>query len=68
MCPSDNVENEFKADGLGAEVGVEDVDGEDLDGGKRGMKRECPVPKPGGIVGEILGFKSSAGEGKNKPP
>ena len=20
-------------------------------------KRECPVPKPGGVVGELLGFK-----------
>ncbi|KUJ16205.1 uncharacterized protein LY89DRAFT_545105, partial [Mollisia scopiformis] len=25
----------------------------------RKSKRECPVPKPGGIVGKILGFKSS---------
>jgi len=32
------------------------------------LKRECPVPKPGGIVGEILGFKSSTGEKGNKPP
>lgn len=23
----------------------------------RGAKRECPVPKPGGKVGELLGFK-----------
>lgn len=22
-------------------------------------KRECPVPKPGGKVGELLGFKQS---------
>lgn len=21
-------------------------------------KRECPVPKPGGIVGQIMGFKN----------
>ncbi|KAM3080655.1 hypothetical protein ACMFMG_005590 [Clarireedia jacksonii] len=36
------------------------------------QKRECPVPKPGGIVGEILGFKASSsgdGDGKgSKPP
>jgi cytochrome c oxidase assembly factor 2 len=25
---------------------------------RRRRKRECPVPKPGGLVGEILGFKS----------
>lgn len=23
------------------------------------MKRECPVPKPGGTVGELLGFKKT---------
>lgn len=23
-------------------------------------RRECPVPKPGGVVGELLGFKKSA--------
>lgn len=22
------------------------------------IRRECPVPKPGGVIGEILGFKS----------
>lgn len=26
------------------------------------MKRECPIPKPPGLVGEILGFKRSAPE------
>lgn len=33
-------------------------------------KRECPVPKPGGLVGEILGFQpsSSDGDGKGRPP
>ena len=29
--------------------------------GPRRATRECPVPKPGGIVGELLGFKSSGG-------
>src|SRR4051794_8623510 len=28
--------------------------------GTRLQKRECPVPKPGGIVGEILGFKAGS--------
>ena len=32
-------------------------------------KRECPVPKPGGLVGELLGFKPNDGDGKgSKPP
>ena len=32
-------------------------------------KRECPVPKPGGLMGEILGFKPSSSDGKGaKPP
>lgn len=25
-------------------------------------KRECPVPKPGGIVGELLGFRKPSSE------
>jgi cytochrome c oxidase assembly factor 2 len=33
---------------------------------KRG---ECPIPKPGGIVGEILGFRESSSSSKGgKPP
>lgn len=32
---------------------------------KRG-KRECPVPKPGGIVGELLGFQKSSSEATKK--
>jgi len=33
------------------------------------LQRECPVPKPGGLVGEILGFKPSSSDGKgSKPP
>jgi cytochrome c oxidase assembly factor 2 len=34
-------------------------------------KRECPVPKPGGLVGELLGFQPSRGDGiekGSKPP
>jgi cytochrome c oxidase assembly factor 2 len=36
----------------------------------RKAKRECPAPKPGGVVGEMLGFKKSSndGEGASKPP
>jgi len=29
---------------------------------ERSLKRECPIPKPGGKVGEILGFKPTAKE------
>jgi len=28
----------------------------------------CPIPKPGGIVGEILGFKNSSSGGKGEKP
>ena len=36
-------------------------------------RRECPVPKPGGLVGELFGFNNkpsrSDGDGKaTKPP
>ena len=24
--------------------------------------RECPIPRPAGLVGEILGFKNTAGK------
>ncbi|KAI9649555.1 hypothetical protein NHQ30_002135 [Ciborinia camelliae] len=44
----------------------EDV--EEIEGGRKPAKRECPVPKPGGIVGGILGFKSSVDEKGSKPP
>lgn len=34
---------------------------------KRRSRRECPVPKPGGVVGELLGFKNgNEGEGRSK--
>jgi len=36
--------------------------------GARRPKRECPIPKPGGLVGEILGFKESRGDGKRERP
>lgn len=25
------------------------------------MRRECPVPKPGGLVGQVLGFEKKEG-------
>ncbi len=47
------------------ECSSDDVEDIDL---RRG-KRECPVPKPGGLVGEILGFGGSSMDGKgSKPP
>lgn len=45
----------------------ESDDGEEIEG-RRKAKRECPVPKPGGVLGGILGFKSSVDEKGSKPP
>lgn len=28
----------------------------------RAPKRECPVPKPGGLVGQVLGIKRESNE------
>lgn len=30
---------------------------EDTQAGMKRGQRECPIPKPGGLVGEILGFR-----------
>ncbi|KAE9371165.1 hypothetical protein N431DRAFT_483744 [Stipitochalara longipes BDJ] len=75
LCPSDSEAEGCEADDgpkRDCVVAEEGVEGEDADmngqGEKRVLKRECPVPKPGGIVGEILGFKSSSGEKGSKPP
>ena len=35
---------------------------------RRAPKRECPVPKPGGVLGQLLGFDARAGEEKDAPP
>ncbi|KAL9089444.1 MAG: hypothetical protein Q9165_005765 [Trypethelium subeluteriae] len=35
-----------------------DQDGDTLSTMDRARRRECPVPKPGGLVGEILGFRN----------
>jgi len=72
LCPSpgdDKLKKDGEVDcdgdcGLGGEGEGDDMG---IEGGKR-SKRECPVPKPGGIVGEILGFKASSGEKGGKPP
>jgi len=31
------------------------------------VKRECPVPKPGGLVGQVLGFGKEDGERPKVP-
>jgi len=36
----------------------EDVEVEEVSGKRE--RGECPIPKPGGVVGEILGFKRTA--------
>lgn len=48
-------------------VNAEDSGEETEDAGK-GLLRECPIPKPGGLVGEILGFKGSSTDGKGARP
>ena len=55
-----------------AAVGESTEEGDEVEGRMGKPKRECPVPKPTGIVGEILGFKgsssSSATNGKGSRP
>lgn len=36
------------------------------DDGRMGRRRECPVPKPSGLVGQLMGFKET--EGRRAPP
>ncbi|KAI9713203.1 MAG: hypothetical protein M1820_001188 [Bogoriella megaspora] len=36
------------------------AEGEEMQLGIEGSKRECPVPKPGGLIGEIMGFRKKA--------
>ncbi|KAN0096101.1 hypothetical protein V8E51_014906 [Hyaloscypha variabilis] len=66
LCPSEGDGGKGEEGMVVGEEGKEDVE-EEGEGEKR-AKRECPVPKPGGIVGEILGFKASSGERGGKPP
>ncbi|KAI1325505.1 hypothetical protein F5Y16DRAFT_377845 [Xylariaceae sp. FL0255] len=40
----------------GAEDGAEETEATAARG-----KRECPVPKPGGVIGELMGFKKEKG-------
>lgn len=48
-------------EGVVVEEGVVDESGDEVEGERlRKIKRECPVPKPPGIIGDILGFKSSS--------
>ncbi|KAG4437345.1 hypothetical protein IFR05_007151 [Cadophora sp. M221] len=65
-CPVDENEgSNVVKDVSTVEESSEDVE----DVGLRTQKRECPVPKPGGLVGEILGFGGSSSDGKgSKPP
>jgi cytochrome c oxidase assembly factor 2 len=45
---------------------VDDEDSVKGGGGETRLRRECPVPKPSGIVGEILGFKSDSSREQSK--
>jgi len=54
---ADNEEDDF--------VDETSLEGQDVSGRRaRGVRRECPVPKPGGIIGETLGFKSARSGGR----
>jgi len=37
------------------------VDGSSEDTMAEGRRRECPVPKPGGLVGQVLGLQREEG-------
>ncbi|KAF2240098.1 hypothetical protein EV356DRAFT_10522 [Viridothelium virens] len=39
------------------ESGDGDQDGDTLSTVEMARRRECPVPKPGGLIGEIMGFR-----------
>jgi cytochrome c oxidase assembly factor 2 len=43
-----------------AEGNIVDFNGTEDDEVRARTKRECPVPKPGGAVGELLGFRKTA--------
>lgn len=50
-----------KCSDVGEKENIVEESGDEVEAcGIRDSKRECPVPKPGGIVGEMLGFKSSS--------
>lgn len=52
------VEVERGVDGMARFAGMENSRG----GGvslRRRVEHECPIPKPGGVVGELLGFRRS---------
>ena len=65
-CPVDEIDGNRVVTGASAmEESRDDIE----DVGLRRQKRECPVPKPIGLVGEILGFGGSSSDGKgSKPP
>ncbi|KAK4155800.1 hypothetical protein C8A00DRAFT_41635 [Chaetomidium leptoderma] len=54
--------------GAGAGAGAGAGEGDGIAGRRRvrGEKRECPVPKPGGILGEWLGFNATTGKGEGE--
>ncbi|EFX02884.1 hypothetical protein CMQ_2813 [Grosmannia clavigera kw1407] len=49
-------------DGMARFAGMENNLGA---GGQRRAERECPIPKPGGVVGELLGFGRSEKQQEN---
>ncbi|KAI1265844.1 hypothetical protein F5Y18DRAFT_29775 [Xylariaceae sp. FL1019] len=56
-------------DGIAQFSGVNtDADEETLNTTAPRGKRECPVPKPKGVIGELMGFKSERGEPNRSTP
>lgn len=43
-------------------VQFNDTTAEEVERAEQRVKRECPLPKPGGMLGEWLGFHKSEGE------
>jgi cytochrome c oxidase assembly factor 2 len=43
-------------------VQFNDVSSEEAEGAQERAKRECPLPKPGGMLGEWLGFHKNDNE------
>ncbi|KAH8809111.1 hypothetical protein F5884DRAFT_858614 [Xylogone sp. PMI_703] len=60
---ADSVGNEEESAAAGGAMGYEkgELARRDSNGVLIMRKRECPVPKPPGLIGEILGLRSSSG-------
>ncbi len=55
-------EAEVAGGGSGADAGTEGVGEREEMAARRKKAHECPVPKPGGVIGEVLGFRKTGGD------